>query len=220
MDWTRRRRNRAREAVEVVGLRDWWREKPSHLSSGMRQRLAVAKGLLFRAPLFILDEPTANVDPVGALEVREFLRDRLNRELGQTVLLTTHNLVEATQLADRIAIVDRGRIVADDHPAALLADLHGQVFDLTVEGDPTPLARDLRGRNLILHAADSRDEQCIGHLRILLRPGVDVATLNNALAEAGVVARRITEAPPVLEDLFIRMARGDKDGRERQPVPA
>jgi ABC-2 type transport system ATP-binding protein len=197
---------RVREAVEVVGLGSWLREKPGHLSSGMRQRLAIAKGLVFRAPVFILDEPTANVDAVGAVQIRDFLRNELNRRLGQTVILTTHNLAEAEQLADRVAIIERGKVIACDRPANLTADLRGQILDIAFQPGPSSPAQWLRERDLVCHAVDTTDERGVCHLRIQLRSGVTAEVVRREIEIAGSVVREVSAVQPTLEDLFIRLA--------------
>jgi len=79
-------------------------------SSGMRQKLAIARGLLTNPEILFLDEPTRNLDPVIAQDVRTFIREQLVNEKGKTVVLATHNMHEAEKLCDRIAIIDRGRV--------------------------------------------------------------------------------------------------------------
>jgi ABC-2 type transport system ATP-binding protein len=89
----------------------------------MRQRLALARALLPDPPLLILDEPTVGLDPQASRDLRERVRDV--RRQGRTVLLTTHYMEEADQLCDRVAIIDHGRVVALDTPAALKREFAG-----------------------------------------------------------------------------------------------
>src|SRR5213595_3394074 len=111
---TRPRIDRALVAVKLADRADDYVER---YSTGMRQRLALARALLPDPPLVILDEPTVGLDPQAARDLRDRVRD-LARQ-GRTVLLTTHYMEEADQLCDRIAIIDHGQIVALDTPAAL-----------------------------------------------------------------------------------------------------
>ena len=90
-------------------------------STGMRQRLAIARALLANPPVVLLDEPTAGLDPQSARNLRDAVRSL--RDEGHTILLTTHYMAEADELCDRIAIIDHGRIIALDTPAALKAGL-------------------------------------------------------------------------------------------------
>ena len=107
---------RISEVLEVVGLRERARRLISSLSKGMQQRVALAQAIVHDPPVLILDEPTIGLDPHQVQELRALIR-----ELGRTrtVLLSTHILSEAEQVCDRVIIIDRGRIVAEDTPANL-----------------------------------------------------------------------------------------------------
>jgi ABC-2 type transport system ATP-binding protein len=88
------------------------------MSRGMQQKVAIARALLSRPRLLLLDEPTTGLDPRSKREVQAVVRE-LNQEFGTTILLTTHDMLEAESLCERIAIIDGGKIVALDSPAAL-----------------------------------------------------------------------------------------------------
>ena len=105
------------EVIEAVGLQEKRRTRVRHLSGGQRRRLDVALGILGRPELLFLDEPTTGFDPEARREFWELVR-ALSGE-GTTILLTTHYLDEAEQLADRVGVIARGRLVALDTPAAL-----------------------------------------------------------------------------------------------------
>ena len=110
-------------------------EPVERYSTGMRQRLAVARALLADPPVVLLDEPTAGLDPQSARNLRDTVRSL--RDEGHTILLTTHYMAEADELCNRIAIIDHGRIIALDTPAALKADLQ-EMHSLEVEVDRAP----------------------------------------------------------------------------------
>ena len=112
----RRARSRALELLEAVGLTERRNKLAKTLSGGMRRRLNIILGLVHEPPLVILDEPQAGLDPQGRILVREFVRS-LGRD--RTVILTTHDMEEADKLADRVAIVDRGRLLALGSPREL-----------------------------------------------------------------------------------------------------
>ncbi len=116
-------RARIDRALAEVHLADRAEDYVERYSTGMRQRLALARALLPDPPLLILDEPTVGLDPQAARDLRERVREL--RRQGRTVLLTTHYMEEADQLCDRVAIVDHGRIVALDTPAALKREFAG-----------------------------------------------------------------------------------------------
>jgi ABC-2 type transport system ATP-binding protein len=200
---------RAHEVLEVVDLGKWRDETPNHLSSGMRQRLAIAKGILVRSPVFVLDEPTANVDPLIAYQIRDFLRHDLNRELGQTIVLATHNMAEAEQLCDRVAILDGGKVLACDRPARLVDLLDGRIAEVILASEmSTALAR-LRDVQVAVQIADTLDESGGGRLRLHLRAGVSLADVERIVAtESATVAG--TQAN--LEDVFVHYAGRTLDG--------
>ena len=113
----RESRRRADNLLEQFALSKWARASIYALSGGMAQRLMVARAILHRPAVLFLDEPTAGLDPQSRLALWEILEE-LNRA-GQTVVLTTHYMEEADQLCDRVAIMDHGKILALDTPAAL-----------------------------------------------------------------------------------------------------
>jgi ABC-type multidrug transport system ATPase subunit len=126
-------RRRASEVLERFGLVEAADRRVSTYSGGMRRRLDLAAGLIGRPPVVLLDEPTTGLDPRSRQELWRIV-DELHRE-GTTVLLTTQYLEEADRLAQRIALVDRGRIAALGTPAQLKATIGGTVLSVRV-ADP------------------------------------------------------------------------------------
>lgn len=108
----RERDTRADELLEVVELADTGRRLAGQFSSGMKQRLLIARALLARPKVLLLDEPTRSLDPISARRFRTFLRDEISGRQRCTVLLATHNTEEALELCDRVAILDRGQLLA------------------------------------------------------------------------------------------------------------
>jgi cobalt transport protein ATP-binding subunit len=109
-------------ALEVVRLQEFVKRAPSHLSGGQKQRLAIAAGLVMRPSVLVLDEPTSQLDPIGAQEVFAVLRD-LNQDLGMTIVLSTHKSEHAARYADRILLLDEGQIVAQGTPQEIFSQL-------------------------------------------------------------------------------------------------
>ena len=118
------RRQRTVELLEAVGLADRANALASTLSGGMRRRLEIARGLVHDPQILFLDEPTTGLDPVSRISVWEMIT-HLRAKQGRTLLLTTHYMDEADRLCDRVAIIDRGRMVALDTPVALKASVPG-----------------------------------------------------------------------------------------------
>ena len=118
-------REKIRLALDLVGIDGATTVPFQQYSEGMKQRLALARALLTESPVLLLDEPTRSLDPAAQSEIRKFLRRTIVERLGKTVLLVTHSLAEAEQVCDRLAILDRGRIVSIGTPAELKTGLGG-----------------------------------------------------------------------------------------------
>src|SRR5205085_5727416 len=119
-----KRKHAIDELLELVDLTKWRSAQTKTLSGGMRRRLEIARRLVHSPRIFFLDEPTTGLDPVSRVAVWEMLTNIKNqRQL--TILITTHYMDEADRLCDRIAIVDHGKLVALDAPAALKASVPG-----------------------------------------------------------------------------------------------
>lgn len=127
-------RRRIPELLELVNLLDRGNEKVETYSSGMQQRLHLARALLHDPELIFLDEPTVGIDPVGARELRATVKELKTR--GKTILLTTHYMAEADELCDRIAIINKGLIIAMDTPAAMKSGMTSEsVIDLRTSSE-------------------------------------------------------------------------------------
>ena len=113
---------RVERALELVRLTSFAAKTPEELSGGQKQRLAIAAGLVMNPPIFVLDEPTAQLDPIGNVEVFDVL-ERLNREHGATIVIATHNSEDVARCADRVVVLDAGRIVVDGPPRDVFARL-------------------------------------------------------------------------------------------------
>ena len=186
------------DVVAEVGLADKadsWVEK---LSGGQRQRLAVACALVSDPEVLFLDEPTTGLDPVARRGVWDIIRRFQAR--GRTLVLTTHYMDEAERLCDRIAIVDRGRVVALGTPAELIARIGGEeVVELTT--DPALGAEALRAVDGVTSAkADGEG------WRLVVR-GLHVAlpALLARIRERGAAATRLLTRHATLEDVFLEV---------------
>ena len=142
---------RISELLELVGLYDRREDRVETYSSGMQQRLHLARALLHDPELIYLDEPTVGIDPVGARELRKTVKQL--SQAGKTILLTTHYMAEAEELCDRIAIINHGRIVALDTPASLKKQITGEtLFEIEVRAEVLPgLQSDLQKLDGRLH---------------------------------------------------------------------
>jgi len=201
-------RARIRELLDRFGLADRARERVERLSGGLRRRLELAKGLLHRPPLLLLDEPSSALDPAAR---REFWSDleSLRASGGTTILLTTH-LMEEADRCDRIAILNRGRVVTLGAPAALKEAIGGDVIRLE-SSDPERLCRQIQqrfGGNPVLLNGAVRVERPRGHEFI--------AQVVEAFP--GEI-QSVALSKPTLEDVFFHQTgqRFVDDSRTEQP---
>src|SRR5574341_420689 len=138
------RRRRGEELTARFGLRDALDRRLGEYSKGMRQKLALVRSMLHDPPVLLLDEPTSAMDPLSARQVRDAILD-LRRD-GRTIILCTHNLPEAEELADRIAIIRRGRIIAQGTADELKASLLGApVMEVRLAHSLNGVVKDLSG---------------------------------------------------------------------------
>jgi ABC-2 type transport system ATP-binding protein len=134
---------RIKEFDQILELRQFWDTRARQLSLGQRVRCDLAAALLHDPPVVFLDEPTIGMDVVVKEQVREFLRDQVTRR-GRTVLLTTHDMTEVARLAERVALIDHGRIVFDG-PTGGLRDLAGVTWQVHVTVETVPVVLDVPG---------------------------------------------------------------------------
>jgi ABC-2 type transport system ATP-binding protein len=199
-------KERIPEVLEIVELSARAEHKVGGYSHGMRQRLGIAAALLRRPRLLILDEPATGLDPAGMRDMRRLIR-RLADE-GITVLLSSHQLPEVQELCDRVAIVDRGRVVYE----GALADLRrqgGAGYRLRSTDDARALEV-LRAQPGIEHAVNGE------HGLSFQAQEPDVGALSLALATKGVGILALTPELATLEDLFFRLTEGDGSQAESQ----
>lgn len=195
-------RRRADELLERFGLLDEAQRRVSTYSGGMRRRLDLAAGLIGHPPVVLLDEPTTGLDPRSRQELWSMVAE-LGRE-GTTVLLTTQYLEEADRLAQQIAVVDHGQIVAEGTPSRLKAAVGGSVLSVRlVDRSDLPAARDELAR---LAAGDQPHiDQVVGEVRLgIAEPSISAQALRR-LDARGLAIAAIELQQPSLDDVFLAL---------------
>jgi ABC-2 type transport system ATP-binding protein len=196
------RRRRVGELLERFGLAEARGRLAKTYSGGMQRRLDVALGLVHRPKVLFLDEPTTGLDPEARADLwREI--ERLTREDELTILLTTHYLEEADRLASRLAIVDRGRVVAEGTPDQLKSELHGDTVqvELVQPSNGVAAAAVRQALGLAELAVEGRA------VRARVENGAAaIPSLIAALEESGLVVASATIALPSLDDVYLRYA--------------
>ncbi len=196
----REARARAQELLSRFGLADAQKRLVRTYSGGMQRKLDVALGIMHRPEVLFLDEPTTGLDPEARADMWEEIAQLTTSE-GISVLLTTHYLEEADRLASQLAIVDRGRIVAEGTPDELKSELHGDA--IVVE-----LAASANGRALdAIAAVDGVTETAIEGRVLRARADAGARALPAVLAAldaAGVAVETATVSRPSLDDVYLR----------------
>lgn len=186
-------------ALEAFGLTDRADARVEGFSTGMRQRLSLARILLPEPEILLLDEPTAALDPVAARQVRDLVA-ALARDQGSTVLLCTHDLSEAQQLCDRVVVLEHGQVVASGAPAALAAAHGTGELHLEVAPDQVDAVR----AHLAAVATSVRVEGA-GRLRAAGVVRERVPSVLDTLVHAGVAIYEARRLDPTLEDVYLAL---------------
>ena len=195
---------RIANVLAAVKLADRSEDYVERYSTGMRQRLALARALLPNPPLVVLDEPTVGLDPQSSRDLRDRVREL--KAQGRTVLLTTHYMEEADQLCDRVAIIDHGRIVALDTPAALKRTIRAEEvvhLEIGVDGDDSAVID-----RLARSATVARSERSNGTLTVTAHCASArdfVPAAFDAARSTGTTIRHVEVVPVTLEDVFLAL---------------
>jgi len=198
----RDQRRRIDELLELVGLKGRERERVEGYSRGMRQRLHIARGLLHDPPVVFLDEPTIGVDPVGARELRATIRSLA--DAGKTVLLTTHYMFEADELCDRIAVINKGLIVAEGTPRALKAIVAERtIVEIEAYGVTDAAIERVRAAPGVTSVSVEEREQA----QVLLVQSAKGLELTQQLLAYldGATIGRVAAREPTLEDAYVAL---------------
>lgn len=183
-------------------------------SGGMKRRLDLAAALVHNPEILFLDEPTTGLDPISRNRVWEEVQ-RLNEELGVTIFLTTQYLEEADALADRVGIIDRGRIVANDSPAALKRSLGADVIVATVDGDAQVAFGAVQALPGVEHVSVHGSE-----VTVRVADGdTAIGAVAVALHGCGTPVRSLTLRTPTLDDVFLELTGAHlRDDEKEEPT--
>jgi ABC-2 type transport system ATP-binding protein len=202
-----KRDRRIREVLETVELTDTGNKMVGQFSSGMKQRLLLARALLARPRVLLLDEPTRSLDPVSARRFRAFLREEVVERQGCTVLLATHSAEEALELCDRIGVLNRGRLLRVGTPAELMAQVGEERYRLWVhEVDWAAFSVAIEARGLGAPAALPDEAPGWVSAELPLAGGMEeVGKLLKHLVSGGVSVGRVEPVRLSLADLIERV---------------
>jgi len=201
------------ELLDIVKMGDRLHTKSSQLSTGLRQKMNIVRGFLTDPEVLFLDEPTLGLDVGASRDVRAFVRRWVDEDRTRTVLLTTHYMVEADELCDRVAIINGGRVLACDTPAALKRRLQREpifhVETTPLDGAAAGLFEAIPGvRKATHHEGDGRST-----VELILREEQAISAVVAAMERQQIGLLNLTKREPTLEDVFV-----DLVGRSMEDV--
>jgi ABC-2 type transport system ATP-binding protein len=212
-------KTRIDQLLEVVSLTDRMNTKLSELSTGLRQKMNIARGFLTDPEVLFLDEPTLGLDVAAARDARRFIRKWVSDRGDRTLLLTTHYMVEADELCDRVAIVNDGKVLACDTPARLKQRLQRDaIFTLetTLVGDAAVAVIDnVAGvRSVTSRLADDR-----AVLELTMAEEHVLGAVFSAMEVNSIGLLKVTKREPTLEDVFVDLVGRSMEDVEHVAAP-
>jgi ABC-2 type transport system ATP-binding protein len=202
------RKKRISEALEYFGLTDRADDLVKHYSGGMMRRLEIAQALVNRPRLLFLDEPSIGLDPYSRMQVIKQIKD-LNQNFGTTIFVTTHDMTEADELCDRLAIMNLGKIATSGSPMELKKSVGGDMLTVTVSGPlPDSIPKDLGS---LVSAEGSK-------VKILTEDGEKaIPRVTDYLEGRGASVESVSLSRPTLDDVFMKYAKaGLEEGTFRE----
>ena len=198
------RQQRIHDLLDAVGLWDRRKEPVGNWSRGMKQKLAVARAMLHRPQIIFLDEPTAGLDPIAAVALRDELA-ALVQQQGVTVFLTTHNLAEAEKLCQQVAVIRQGQLMMIGSPDELRLRQGGSRLEIVGRGFTEAALSILRQQPQVKEVT-RRDQ----HITIALKDDADTAPLVQLLVSQGVQIDEVRRGKASLEEVFLTLMEEDK----------
>ena len=216
-------KNRVNEILEMMGVLDRADERLEDYSTGMRQKIAIARALLHNPPVLLLDEPTLGLDPTFSRQIRDQIRE-LCRDENKTILLATHYMYEADELCDHIAIINNGQIAAVDTPNRLKSMVkERELVEVTCVDPPIGIEAELKAQcpnvDIITLIQGDEAKGTPAKIKIIGEGAEDsISIVIDALRKRKVQIASLNVGMPTLEDAFIKLTGGAKltEGREAE----
>jgi ABC-2 type transport system ATP-binding protein len=205
------------ELLELVQLTKWKNAQVGTFSTGMRQKMNVIRALLNMPQVLFLDEPTLGLDPQSSVEIREFVK-KLNRENGITVIVTTHMMVDADLMCDRIAIVDHGKIVALDTSTNLKKSISGAdttILKLEIGNLSPQIIEAINACGCV----DAVTQENSMHLRVISHGQEAFDSVIDSVRASGGKINSMENLQPTLEDVFLHITGHQVRDSADQKIP-
>jgi ABC-2 type transport system ATP-binding protein len=196
--------DRIDEMLGVVGLTEKAGSRVSHLSTGQRQKMNFCRGFITDPTVLFLDEPTLGLDVTSARAIRAFVQQWMKQDPTRTLLLTTHYMAEADELCDRLAIIDRGKVLACDTPGNLKKRVQEYpIFELRLSPGSAGWAE--LGKLPGVHTSTAVETPEAVEVKVALRAESAIGVVVQSLATAGAHILSLKKVEPTLEDVFIEL---------------
>jgi ABC-2 type transport system ATP-binding protein len=211
----RGRHKRIMEVLDLVGLKDNAFQLYQRYSGGMKRKLALARALLPDPPILLLDEPTTGLDVISSRSIRGFIRDDLSRKAEKTVLYTTHFVEEASQICDRIGIMNRGRLITCDTPEAIKNSVKkNEIIDMTVGNITDGQIGVLEAMKGVISVESENENPPLQRRRLLIQlETVDALPMVfDFLFEEKIKLISFKREEPSLEEAFVQLTKGGGSG--------
>ncbi|MCW4026412.1 MAG: ABC transporter ATP-binding protein [Candidatus Bathyarchaeota archaeon] len=183
-------------------------------STGMKVRVMLARALLHNPPILFMDEPTIGLDTISAVDTRKLLK-ALNTELGKTIVFTSHNMFEVEQLCERVAIMRKGKIIADSPPSKLremLRDIQAIEVELTDGIDLEKTAERLASVPIVTKIMETRNDAHGFVIRMQVEDEYEaIPLIAEKIHSWGIKVSAIRQAEPTFEDIFVKLTREDEE---------
>ncbi len=205
------------ELLELVQLTKWKNSQVGTFSTGMRQRMNVIRALLNMPQVLFLDEPTLGLDPQSSVEIREFVK-KLNRENGTTIIVTTHMMVDADLMCDRIGIMDHAKIVALDTSANLKRTISGEdttILSLEIGNLSPQIIEAVQDCGCV----DNVSQENSMHLRVISHGQEAFDSVIDSVRATGGKINSMENLQPTLEDVFLHITGHQVRDSADQKIP-
>ncbi|MEM1581786.1 MAG: ABC transporter ATP-binding protein [Candidatus Bathyarchaeia archaeon] len=210
-------RKRIEDLLDLMGLSERADDMYQRFSTGMARKLQLCRALLLDTPILLFDEPTAGLDPISAVEFRHLLRDKLAKSERRTVFIATHNMWEAQTICDRVAIINRGKIIACDKPENLgryVNPVKRYTFVIEVNDASWSKVRDFISESSRLNGIiNLRLDKNNSVAKVILTINKDfgISEVLKFAVKHNLRIRDIELHEPSLEEIFITLVRGEKN---------
>jgi ABC-2 type transport system ATP-binding protein len=211
---------RIKQLLDIVGLKDKTNIRSSDLSTGLRQKMNIVRGFMTDPEVLFMDEPSLGLDVEASRDVRHFIRQWVDQDHRRTLLLTTHYMVEADELCDRVAIINHGQVLACDSPATLKRQLQQHaIFEIEVQENArldTGDFKQIQGINSV----SKHEENSRMMLEFVLKEDAVLADVIARLTELQLRIQSLKKREPTLEDVFIKLVGRRMEEEEKNAEPS